>query len=200
MLACHVNFSPASIHVAPLLYAQTEHLRQPYQATQSYRGAQETGAPYVVRGFPSTSGSLGGGGSGGYAVGSAPVSSYGGAGGGAGGSMYGGIAGGTSVHVTPQQTPQLAPQPLARRSLTHPDTGISNDGWDNENSDLILAVGDVLVNMAGDRCSLLHLWLHFAQRHLHCTRLASPESNDSPRGRSLAGREHSCVCCVAACH
>ncbi len=134
------------------MYTQTEHLRQPYQAAQSYRGVPEAGAPYVVRGFPSTSGSLAGGG-GAYAAGSVPASSYGAGGGAAGGALYGGIPGGASVHVTPQQTPQLAPQPLARRSLTHPDTGVSNDGWDNENSDLILAVGDVLVNMAGDRCA-----------------------------------------------
>ena len=112
---------------------------------------QETGAPYVVRGFASTSSTLGGG-SGGYAVGSAPLSGYGG-GGNAAGAVYGSIAAGSSVHGTPQHTPQMAAQPLPRRSLTHPDTGISNDGWDNENSDLILAVGDVLVNMSGDRCS-----------------------------------------------
>ena len=139
-----------------MLGAQTEHLRQPYQAAQSYRGVQEAAAPYVVRGFASTGGSLGGSG-GSYAAGSAPISNYGGGGGSsAAGVMYNPAGGGTSVHVTPQQTPQLTAQPLPRRSLTHPDAGISNDGWDNENSDLILAVGDVLVNMAGDRCLLLN--------------------------------------------
>ena len=109
-----------------------------------------------MRGFTSTAGNLGSGGaaagSGGFAVGSAPLSGY--SSGSAAVAMYGGGGGVASVQVTPQQTPQLQAQaPLARRSLTQPDLGVSNDGWDNENSDLILAVGDVLVNTSGDRCA-----------------------------------------------
>jgi hypothetical protein len=137
---------------------QSDHLRQSYQGGgQNYRGTQDGAAPYVVRGFSSTAGTLGGGsaaaGSGGYAVGSAPLSGY--SSGNPAVAMYGGGAGIASVQVTPQQTPQLQVQQAAlpRRSLTQPDLGVSNDGWDNENSDLILAVGDVLVNTSGDRCA-----------------------------------------------
>ena len=139
------------------LCAQNDHLRQSYSGGQDYRATQDGVPPYVVRGFPSTAGTLGAsstaGGSSAYVVGSAPLGGY--AGGNPAIAMYGGSAGGASVQVTPQQTPQLQAQaPLPRRSLTHPDLGVSNDGWDNENSDLILAVGDVLVNTSGDRCDV----------------------------------------------
>lgn len=39
-----------------------------------------------------------------------------------------------------------------RRTLTMPCDGTANDGWDNDNADLILRVHDVLVAQHGNRC------------------------------------------------
>ncbi|KAL6747277.1 kinase-like domain-containing protein [Haematococcus lacustris] len=44
--------------------------------------------------------------------------------------------------VTSPSMPALTP----RRVLTKPAAGVKNDGYDNENSDLVLAVGDCLLN------------------------------------------------------
>jgi dual specificity protein kinase YAK1 len=39
-----------------------------------------------------------------------------------------------------------------RRPITKPSEGVVNDGWDNENADLIMHVDDVLVSSHGNRC------------------------------------------------
>jgi dual specificity protein kinase YAK1 len=38
-----------------------------------------------------------------------------------------------------------------KRILTRPSVGVSNDGFDNANSDLILGVNTVLINQEADR-------------------------------------------------
>lgn len=42
-----------------------------------------------------------------------------------------------------------------RRPITKPSAAMGNDGWDNENADLILHVKDVLVSTQGNRCACL---------------------------------------------
>ena len=125
-----------------------EHMRQPYQVnTNAYESRSDSGA-YTVRGFPSTGGGSGDGGvvgmTGTYVTGSAPLS--GGYGGAASASVYGSSGGGASVQLVVQPSPQAQQQ-----VLTQPSVGVSNDGWDNENSDLIITVGDALTNSTGVR-------------------------------------------------
>lgn len=48
-------------------------------------------------------------------------------------------------------TPAAAPAAIPRRVLTQPSEGTRNDGFDNENSDLILITGEEMVNNSGTR-------------------------------------------------
>ena len=40
-----------------------------------------------------------------------------------------------------------------RRPITKPSLGVANDGWDNENADLVMHINDVLVSNKGNRCA-----------------------------------------------
>jgi hypothetical protein len=44
-----------------------------------------------------------------------------------------------------------------RRMLTKPAQGVRNDGYDNENSDFIMAAGDVLINSEGSKYVVLDM-------------------------------------------
>ena len=121
--------------------------QQPYLATSAPYQTRNEMDPYTVHGFASTTGSVGSRNAGPPAV-SAPEgthisgtlpdrASYNGP---AVGSVYGSSSGAASVVGTARQSPAPPSPPLV---LTHPSTGVSNEGWDNENSDLIITVGDV---------------------------------------------------------
>jgi len=43
----------------------------------------------------------------------------------------------------------------SRKYLTDPSEGVGNQGWDNKNSDLIIAVEDVFCSKNGHRCGSL---------------------------------------------
>lgn len=54
-----------------------------------------------------------------------------------------------ATYVPPAAAFQTPPKP--RHSLTKPDVPQGNNGWDNENSDLIISIDDELASADGAR-------------------------------------------------
>lgn len=95
----------------------------------------QDGVPYRVHGFASTAGSNGGPAAAGGHLSGAPAPQFAGSDSAAPTVAYCSAGDGPSEQAALPKEPEL---------LTHPSASVSNEGWDNENSDLIITTYDVL--------------------------------------------------------